>query len=149
RLSAVQPAAATPRFEAHASVAADPQGRAWVAWDAGGVNWGKDTGFLIPVPLAVPLHQERDIGIAAFAVDSGRLEPARPFTAMPGNAEHPQLAFDGRGGLNLVFRHWTRRNQRTIGSPMCWENFLTRWEGGNWSDPLPLAHSAGSIEKHA
>jgi hypothetical protein len=147
KLSPAQAVTNSPRFEAHAAVAVDPQGRPWVAWDSGGVNWGKDTGFLIPVPLAVPLHQERDIGLATLQGSSWQ-EPSTPFRAMAGNAEHPQIAFDGRGGLNLVFRHWTRRNARTIGSPMCWENFLTRWTGQSWSEPAPLAHSAGSIEKN-
>ena len=28
-----------------------------------------------------------------------------------------------------------------------WENFLTRFDGERWTRPVPLAHSAGSIEK--
>jgi len=147
RLSPVRAVTASPGFEAHATVAADAES-AWVAWDASGANWGKDQGFLIPAPLAVPLHQQRDIGLAVLRGEEW-IEPREPFRALPGNAEHPQLIFDGRGGLNLVFRHWTRRNSRAIGSPMCWENFLTRWEGVGWSSPVALPHSAGSIEKHA
>ncbi len=175
RFSPVQAVTSSPRFEAHAAVAADATGRPWVAWDYSGVNWGKDQGFLIPTPLSVPLHQQRDIGLAVL--NAGQwMEPRLPFAAgfqlresregMDGaraapsgvpsappsgsaNAEHPQVMFDGRGGLNVVFRHWTRRNSRTIGSPMCWENYLTRWDGASWTRPLPLNHSAGSIEKHA
>jgi len=148
RASPVEVVAASPKFEAHASVAAGPQGRPWVAWDIGGVNWGKDTGFLIPVPLAVPLHQERDIGVAVLDGGQWREPPVR-IDGVAGNSEHPQLAFDGRGAPNILFRRWTRRNARSIGSPMCWENYLTRWEAGAWSAPLPLNHSAGSIEKLA
>jgi hypothetical protein len=148
RLSPIHAVTSSPRFEAHAAVAVDPQGRPWVGYDIAGVNWGKDVGFLIPVPLAVPLHKERDIGLAVLDGEQWR-EPKTPFDAMPGNAEHPQLAFDGRGGLNIIFRHWTRNYSRQIGSPMCWENYLTRWESGRWSSPEPLNHSAGSIEKHA
>jgi hypothetical protein len=133
------------QFQAHASVAADAQNRAWVAWNEGGVNWGKDTGFLIPVPLAVPLHQERRLRLA---VRDGRgwLQPQQPAWQ---NTEHPQIAFEGRGSLAMMFRRWTRRNARTIGSPMAWENYLTRWDGERWTSPLPLSHSAGWIEKHA
>ena len=47
----------------------------------------------------------------------------------------------------MLFRHWTRHNDRTIGSPMDWENYLTRFDGAEWTAPQPLAHSAGSIEK--
>jgi hypothetical protein len=52
-----------PRFQAHASISADAEGAPWIAWDESGVNWGKDQGFLIPVPLAAPLHQQRSIAI--------------------------------------------------------------------------------------
>jgi hypothetical protein len=148
RLSPLQAVTSSPKFEAHASVAADARGRPWIAWDESGVNWAKDQGFLIPTPLSVPIHQQRDIGLAVWS-GGGWLTPRAPFNAMPGNAEHPQLAFDGRGLLHMVFRHWTRRNSRTIGSPICWENFVTTWDGESWAVPLPLDHSAGSIEKHA
>ncbi|HYM12320.1 MAG TPA: DUF3604 domain-containing protein [Bryobacterales bacterium] len=151
RLEPVQAVTATPRFEAHASLAVDSQGRPWVAWDYSGVNWAKDQGFLIPTPLAVPIHQQRNIGLAVWS-GTQWLEPRLPLdlpAPFAGNAEHPQIVFDGRGNLNLVFRHWTRRNSRGIGSPICWENYLTRWDGSNWSAPLPFPHSAGSIEKHA
>jgi hypothetical protein len=145
RLSPIRAVTSSPKFEAHASVAADAQSRPWIAWDESGVNWGKDQGFLIPAPLAVPLHQQRDVRLAALSGEQW-LEP-RAFDAMAGNAEHPQLQFDGRGGLHMVFRHWTRRAARSIGSPMCWENFSTRWDSAGWTRPLPLAHSAGSVEK--
>jgi hypothetical protein len=31
--------------EMHADVAVDGSGRIWIAWEEGGVNWGKDTGY--------------------------------------------------------------------------------------------------------
>jgi hypothetical protein len=153
QLGPVVPVTSSPKFQAHASVAVDRDGRPWVAWDESGVNWGKDQGFLIPTPLSTPLHQQRAIRLARW---EGKLwhEPhAGPAATWPEpmrqNAEHPQIAFDGAGALHLVFRHWTRRNSRTIGSPMMWENYLTRFDGKAWSPPEPLPHSAGSIEKHA
>jgi hypothetical protein len=39
--------AATPRFEARATVAVDGSDRVWVAWEAGEPNWGKDNGYVI------------------------------------------------------------------------------------------------------
>jgi hypothetical protein len=48
----------------------------------------------------------------------------------------------------MVFRHWTRRNARTIGSPINWENFVTRFDGLKWLEPQPLPDSQGSIEKN-
>lgn len=153
RLSPLRFVASSPRFEAHASVAVDLQNRPWVAWNESGVNWGKDQGFLIATPLAVPLHKERTLRVALW--DGGRWkEPqGRPGDRFPPafreNSEHPQIIFDGRGGLHILFRHWTRRNSRSIGSPLVWENYLTYLDGDTWSTPRPIPNSGGSIEKHA
>ena len=138
----------SPRFQAHASVAVDTQGRPWISWDESGVNWGKDQGFLIPTPLATPLHQQRWIRVAVL--DNGIWKrPALPSAGMDFNAEHPQLAFSGTGALAMLFRHWTRRQSRSIGSPIVWENYLTTFDGARWTMPQPLPHSGGWIEKHA
>ena len=111
-------------FQAHASVAVDGAGRPWVAWDESGVNWGKDQGFLIPTPLATPLHRERSIRLAMWDGAAWQTPRRAAFPAwMRHNAEHPQIAFDGAGTLTMLFRHWTRRNDRTIGSPIDWENY--------------------------
>jgi hypothetical protein len=145
-LSPVRKITTGPRFQAHAAVAVDGQGRPWVAWDESGVNWGKDQGFLIPTPLASPLHRERSIQVTMWN-GSGWQSP-RAVVPMGGNAEHPQMMFDGAGNLTLLFRHWTRHNDRTIGSPMNWDDYLTRFDGSRWTSPQPLASSAGSIEKY-
>jgi hypothetical protein len=152
-LSVLRRVTSGPQFQAHTSVAVDNQGRPWVAWDESGVNWGKDQGFLIPTPLATPLHARRSIHVALWGGNAW-LEPRRqPAVAsadfLQENAEHPQIAFDGKGSLVMLLRHWTRRNDRFIGSPITWENYLTRLSEQTWSSPLPLAHSMGSIEKHA
>jgi hypothetical protein len=148
----VERVTSSPRFQAHASVAVDGQGRPWLAWDESGVNWAKDQGFLIPTPLASPIHAQRSLRIAVK--DNGRWMEAAdaPREAFPENmrenAEHPHLAFDAQNNLVMMFRHWTRRNSRTIGSPLVWENYLTRYEGSAWTSPQPLASSTGSIEKN-
>ena len=153
RLGPVRAVTSSPRFQAHAAVALDAAGRPWVAWNESGVNWGKDQGFLIPTPLATPLHQQRALRVAVW--DSGqwrepepRLSSALP-AAMRQNAEHPQMAFDGAGALRMIFRHWTRQQSRSIGSGMMWENYEVAFDGAQWSAPRLLPHSAGSIEKHA
>jgi hypothetical protein len=152
-LSPVEALTSSPNFQAHAAIALDAQGRPWVAWDESGVNWGKDQGFLVPTPLAVPLHQERWVRVAMREGASWRELRPQPGEVLPApmrrNAEHPRIAFDGGGSLVMSFRHWTRRNDRTIGGPMTWENYLTRFDGKGWSTPQPLSDSAGSIEKHA
>src|SRR5882672_239502 len=152
KLSPLHPLTSSPKFQAHATVAVDGRGRPWVAWDESGVNWGKDQGFLIPVPLATPLHQQRSVRLATWDGTAWlelRRKPSEVFPVrMRQNSEHPQIAFDSSGTLTLVFRHWTRRNDRTIGSPITWENFVTHFDGAKWNEPQPLPASLGSIEKN-
>ncbi len=147
----IQQLTTSPRFQAHATAAIDPEGRAWVAWDESGANWGKDQGYLITPPMGVPLHQERSMRVAVWDGSKWRepkkkLDPFYPYQLYP-NFENPQIAFDGAGVLNVVFRHWTKQQAHSIGSKMMWENFVTRFDGERWTRPRPLAHSAGSIEK--
>ena len=58
----------TPRFEAHPTLVIDAEGRIWLAWDESGMNWGKDTGFLVADP-ATQLYQSRRV----------RLNPHSPY----------------------------------------------------------------------
>ncbi len=137
-----------PEFQAHASVAVDDRGRPWVAWDESGVNWGKDQGFLLPTPLATPLHQRRWTRVAMLDGAGWRAPKASP-PSMEYNAEHPHLAFSGTGALTMVFRHWTRRLSRSIGSSIVWENYVTAFDGARWTSPQPVPNSGGWIEKPA
>ena len=52
------------------------------------------------------------------------------------------------GTSHTVNCHMERRNERTIGSPITWENFGTRFDGVKWTEPEPLPASAASIEKN-
>jgi hypothetical protein len=140
-----------PRFQAHVSIAVDPQGRPWLAWNESGVSWGKDQGFLVPTPLATPLHQERWLKVVMR--EGNQWQEAWPLldTSLPApmrrNAEHPHLVFSPGGALTLVFRHWTRRLSRSIGSVIVWENYATVYNGQSWTPPRPLPNSGSWIEK--
>ena len=152
-LSAIQNVTGNANFQAQTSVAVDGENHPWVAWNESGVNWGKDQGFLLPTPLGTPLHQERWIRVARWD-GSKWLEPKqKPRDVFPPsmrrNSEHPQIVFDGSGRLNMVFRHWTRQDSRTIGSAIVWENYQTTFDGDRWSAPNLVMMSGGSIEKHA
>jgi hypothetical protein len=147
-LGPIQAVTTSPKFQAHASVAVDGQGRPWIAWNESGVNWGKDQGFLIPTPLATPLHQQRWIQVVHGDGSGWRALRAQP-PSMEFNAEHPHIAFGGGGALAMVFRHWTRRVSRSIGSAVVWENYVTHFDGRRWSAAQPVPASGGWIEKPA
>ncbi|MEP7365285.1 MAG: hypothetical protein ABI972_18685 [Acidobacteriota bacterium] len=151
RAGPVEAVTKSPRFQAHASISADGEGMPWIAWDESGVNWGKDQGFLIPVPLAAPLHQQRSIAIvrrsnAGWETPAPSLQQSLP-QSMKFNSEHPQIIIEQGGRAVVVFRHWTRRLSRTIGSVLAWENYVTTFQVTNWSTPQPVDHSPSWIEK--
>src|SRR5262249_50265263 len=59
--------AATPRFEAHSSIAVDQQNRPWIAFETGGVNWGKDLGAALGSKApGQPLGGSRRIEVACL-----------------------------------------------------------------------------------
>ena len=85
-LGEIEQVTSSPRFQAHANVAVAADGTPWLAWDESGVNWGKDQGYLITPPLAVPLHQERSIQVVrrsggAWSEPTAKLEPSYVFTS--------------------------------------------------------------------
>jgi hypothetical protein len=64
------PIAATARYEAYPSIAYDPHGRLWVAYEEGGKGWGKDFGAYASPGIA--LYQGRAIRLRGLEPD-GRL----------------------------------------------------------------------------
>jgi hypothetical protein len=64
------PIAATSRYEAYPSIAYDPNGRLWIAYEEGGKNWGKDFGA--HTSPGVALYQGRAVRLRGLEPD-GRL----------------------------------------------------------------------------
>ncbi len=147
------PVAATPRFEAHVAMAADADGRVWLAWDEAGPNWGKDFGY--PRDITLPgegLYQQRRIRMAVW--QEGKLfEPvARLADSLPGDRhnfyELPELAADGSGRIWAFFRHRTNyevNNPARVPSHYAlWEIYASRYEGDQWSPMMLLPYSSGN-----
>ncbi|MCL5745530.1 MAG: hypothetical protein M1541_16670, partial [Acidobacteria bacterium] len=77
------PAAASPLYEAYPSVAYDPAGVLWMAYEEGGERWGKDFGA--DESSGVSLYEGRAIRVRGFTGDGRVLEPAADAgTALPG-----------------------------------------------------------------
>lgn len=75
--------AATPRYEAYPSIAYDPAGRLWVAYEEGGERWGKDFGAYDSQGVA--LYQGRAIRLRGFEKDGKTIEPKDdPAGILPG-----------------------------------------------------------------
>lgn len=129
RWAPISAVAAGPAFEARAQAIADPQGRVWVAWEDGGLNWGKafrakPDGWDNITDDHGPLHRFRKVRLAAvepggavrqFAdplpmpalEDSARREGRwKGVEALGVYYEHPRLAIDTAGRLWIAYRHY-------------------------------------------
>ncbi len=142
--------AATGRFEAKATVAVDAADRVWVAWEAGGANWGKDTGYNIrDRQPGVRIGEDREAFIAVYA--DGRLQaPAQPlqpaFSAGDGTPKwtyQPHVFADPQGSVVVAAKRLIRITRQGAGTRGYWEYWLTRSLGDQWSPAAPLEHSWG------
>ena len=142
--------AASGRHEAKATVAVDGDDRVWVAWESGGANWGKDTGFNIrPRQPGVVIGADREVNIAAYA--GGRLETtAQPLQAVFAQGEgtpkwtyHPHVFVDARGHVRVAAKRLIRHRGETTGTRGYWEYWLTRLDGSSWTAAAPIPHSLG------
>jgi hypothetical protein len=143
-LGAERTIAATERFEAYASIAMDRQDRPWIAYETGGVNWGKDLGAALGEKApGTPLGGPRQIEIVCL--DGGLMLTPPPLPTDDPLALGSQsnsdalLYFDPNGSLWLAFK---RRFSRNAWRPSTlWETYLTRLDGDHWTTPMPLAKS--------
>ena len=106
RWSEVFNVAATPKFEAHPSLACDNQNRLWVAWNESGMQWGKDSGFLVKKE-ATRLYQSRSMTVAVYSSGNWQ-EPVAEFDSslpheLQGYNDLPVLQPDGMGRMWLFF----------------------------------------------
>ena len=77
------PVAASALYEAYPSVAYDPSGRLWIAYEEGGERWGKDFGAYDTAGLA--LYQGRAVRIRGLEPSGRWLEPSAEIsTLLPG-----------------------------------------------------------------
>ena len=85
--------AATARYEAYPSIAYDPSGKLWVAYEEGAEGWGKDFGAYETSGVAV--YQGRAVRLLAMDSSGSLQEPAgQPGMLMPAMPTHKM---DARG----------------------------------------------------
>ena len=119
------------QFNANAQIAADRQGRIWMAWEEDGPNWGRtyrprDDAVKEPTRIADdvgPLHRFRKLQLAELDPETRQLrrheipQPAFAVAAArpgaPAGVKHtgvfyqsPQLAVDAADRLWVVYRHF-------------------------------------------
>ena len=148
--SAVEPVADTLRYEAYPTLACDSEDRLWAAWNESGLQWGKDTGFLLNRP-ATQLYQSRWIATAVLEAETWR-ETRRDFEdSLPadlrGFNDFPRLQAGADGRVWALFRHRHLRQREVPHTAAAhrasWETYATAFDGREWSTPLPLPATAG------
>ncbi len=142
--------AATGRYEAKPTLAIDGSDRVWIAWESGGANWGKDTGFNIRSrEPGVVIGAERSVHVAAFA--NGRLQaPAAPLQATfdggagtPKWTHQPHVTVDPAGHVRVVAKRLIRHRGERTGARGYWEYWMTRYDGAAWTPAVAIPHSMG------
>lgn len=97
------PVASTAKYEAHISLAVDGQDRVWAAWNESGVNWGKDTGWVLNRE-GTRLYEWRTMNVAVRRLGvalAGRRHQRRAARRTPGLQRLPG-ALPGRGRTDLA-----------------------------------------------
>lgn len=163
-LDPVQTVSATPFAEMRADVAVDRQDRVWVAWEEGGVNWGKDTGYENPRnhlwlrPGGSRLYGPPNSDTALYrrprlaVLESGRwqqpnarLEDAWPDTLRKNLYLHPRLGLDGDGHVWIFVRHQWIAEGRNAGQ--FFDSYATTLTGDaarpQWLTPILLPAATG------
>lgn len=154
--SAPQVVAGSPGFEVRASLAYDPAGRLWVAYEGSGDLWGKDFGAL--KKKGIPIYGGgRYIAVKVLGADGAWQAPPDVMAAVPppnrpaaarakANPKagilqqtrnqiapcFPRLAIDPSGGVYLAFRGRPGQNWR-VGVGSVWCEYVTHLSGEAWS----------------
>ena len=145
------PIADTPLYEAHVSLAVDGQNRLWAAWNESGLNWGKDTGFLLPVEGTL-LYEYRLVRVAvldgiAWKEPAADINAAMPAHIDAGHNDFPRLAVDPDGRVWLFGRHRTiRQRDMPFDTPLhraAWQIWASTLDGAEWTVPYEIPFSAG------
>ena len=147
----LRPVAATSRFEARPTLAVDPRGRAWVAYEERDANWGKDSR---EPPLG------KGFAAVSIGVGEGPMRRRRPGVRCPRPGRHapaslralngyPRIAADRDGRIWLAFRHrleaiWGGPAVMVVGGT--WIEYVTALAGPAWEPPRPLPRSDGLLD---
>jgi hypothetical protein len=157
-------AALSSRFEARPSLAYDPQGRLWIAYEEGPEQWGKDYGALVP-NQGEPLYSRRSVRVVCLqdgklfkpAAELPTSEVRKPNPAGIGEGKpvpnyertprysSPRIGIDGKGRLWLTYRQKFGTRYSTIPGSY-WMTFARRLDGDHWTDPIELHHSDGLLD---
>jgi hypothetical protein len=148
------PVADSRQFEARPSLAYDPQGRLWIAYEEGPEKWGKNYGAL-ETDRGNPLYSVRSVRVACV-VDGKLLKPTAelPTSLARENVQmnfqtvryaYPRLGLDDKGRLWLTYRHKLPTPFGVMPGTN-WVTFARRLDGDHWTEPIEISRSDGLLD---
>jgi len=157
-LEAPRTISATPYAEMHADVAVDAADRVWIAWEEGGVNWGKDTGYENPKhrihlrpggsklygpanSRTYPYRRPRVAVLSGERLEQPAVDFAAPASLQANLFQNPRLGVDGNGRVWVFLRHQFSARGRNAGH--LFDFYATTLAGEKWIDPILLPASTG------
>ncbi len=143
--------ASSPRYEARPSLAVDPRGRVWIAYEERTENWGKDAENLTE-GQGTTLYRSSAVRVRCLEGEVV-LDAPDPVAAAPERARlmngFPRLACDSHGRVWLAYRHrqeaiWGQNAVMVVGG--VWIEFVTSLGGASWEPPQVLSRSDGLLD---
>ncbi|MEX2261242.1 MAG: hypothetical protein WD696_04790 [Bryobacteraceae bacterium] len=140
--------AGTQKYEAHVSLVCDRQNRLWAAWNESGMQWGKDSGFLVKKE-ATRLYQSRWMNVAVYSNGTWEEPTAEINQSLPEELKEyndfPVLETDAAGRVWVFFRNRTNRirdvHSNAPAHRAAWEIWGTAYEGAKWTTPMHMPFS--------
>lgn len=148
--------AASPRFEARASVAVDSRDRVWVAYEDSVEGWGKDYGDRWTGKRASAMYVDKNVLVRVW--DGSLKQPAaqpraptvdyhhddpRIGTSLRHRISIPSMAFDGAGRPWVLFR----KHPLQTGRGERWRSFASYLDGDAWSAAIELPASDHLLDR--
>ena len=172
---AVIPIATSSGYETRPSLAVDRQDRAWIGYELGGPNWGKDFGKMVPVSspsargpkgkpateplydpgsgrptpggdgMGIPLYIARTVVVKCYA-DGRLLRPASdPAVRLNAMPRPKSFARLAVGGDGRLWLLF-RHHPLPGGGGENWAEYAMAYDGRGWSEPRMLANSDNLLD---
>ncbi len=136
----------SPLFEARPSLALDPGGSVWVAYEERTKDWGKDaenlqTGEGSTLYRGSAVRVRRVDGKRRFDTPDPVEQAAQPLRL---HNSFPRIATDRSGRLWLAYRHRHMPNNSAVGG--VWIEQITSLSGRNWDVPQVVPRSDAMLD---